>query len=68
MDLIVACAQKAERGQKIGVRLMQTIEQHFRDRGCIGCHVDCFAPNVDVHEFYRSLGYDDRLISLLKLL
>lgn len=59
--------QSGHRGQKIGVRLMQAIEQYFRDHGCIGCHVDCFAPNIDAHKFYVSLGYVDRLISLLKL-
>lgn len=59
--------QSGHRGQKIGVRLMQAVEQYFREHGCVGCHVDCFAPNVDAHKFYVSLGYVDRLISLLKL-
>lgn len=56
------------RGQKIGLRLMQTMEQYFKTAGCIGCHVDCFAPNVDAHKFYLKVGYVDRLTTLLKIL
>lgn len=59
--------QPAYRGQKIGQSLMQAMEQYFQKNGCIGCHVDCFAPNVNAHEFYLSLGYVDRLIALLKI-
>jgi len=57
-----------QRGQHIGLRLMQALEQHFRAAGCIGCTVDCFAPNVDAHDFYHNVGYADRDITLLKIL
>ncbi len=60
--------QSGHRGQKIGLGLMQMMERYFKDAGCIGCHVDCFVPNVDAHKFYLKLGYIDRTTMLLKLL
>ncbi len=59
--------QSGHRSQMIGLRLMQAMEQYFKDAGCVGCHVDCFVPNVDAHKFYLKLGYIDRMTALLKL-
>lgn len=59
--------QSGHRSQKIGLRLMQAMEEYFKDAGCVGCHVDCFVPNVDAHTFYLKLGYVDRMTALLKL-
>lgn len=55
------------RGQQVGFGLMRAMEQYFQQAGCKGCHVDCFAPNVAAHTFYRKLGYVDRLTTLLRV-
>jgi ribosomal protein S18 acetylase RimI-like enzyme len=59
--------QHGYRGQRLGLRLMQEIERYFREYGCAGCHVDCFAPNAEAHGFYHKVGYTDRLTTLLKI-
>lgn len=56
------------RGQKIGFELMIRMEKFFKEKACTAVIVDCFAPNQSAYQFYKSLGYEDRLISLLKML
>lgn len=56
------------RGKRIGVQLMEIMEVYFKEKGCNGVLVDCFGPNKGTYEFYKKCGYDDRLISMLKIL
>lgn len=57
----------SQRGKKIGVALMEKVEEYLKDQGCVGCHVDCFAPNTPALGFYHKCGYTDRLVTLFKL-
>lgn len=54
------------RGQGVGAILMKKIEEYFWSRGCSVVKVNCFAPNKKAHTFYEKLGYEDRLITLIK--
>jgi len=56
------------RGQKIGTRLMDKIEEYFKQNGCDVVRVEVFEPNVTAHNFYRKLGYRDREIHMVKIL
>ncbi|MDO8648488.1 MAG: GNAT family N-acetyltransferase [Candidatus Peregrinibacteria bacterium] len=58
----------AARRSGVGKLLMRAAEEEFRRRGCGAVIVECFGPNLDAHAFYRSIGYEDRSIDLLKLL
>lgn len=56
------------RRQGIGTRLMQMMEEYSRQNGCDVSRVDVFEPNVKAHHFYRKLGYQDRMIDMIKML
>ncbi len=56
------------RGQGIGTRLMEMVEEYFRQNGCDVSRVEVFEPNVKAHHFYRKLGYGDRMIDMIKML
>ncbi len=56
------------RGAGVGQALMQKMEEHFRANGCNVVYVEVFAPNTNAHEFYRSCGYADRDVNLMKKL
>jgi len=54
------------RGQGIGKRLIEKMEEYFRQNGCDVSRVEVFEPNVKAHNFYQKLGYQDRSIDMLK--
>jgi len=56
------------RGKNIGTRLMDEMEEHFRQNGCDLSRVEVFEPNIRAHDFYRKLGYRDRSIDMVKIL
>ena len=56
------------RHKGLGVLLMQALEKYFRTQECKNVLVDCFAPNVEAHEFYKKSGYADRMTVMLKTL
>jgi ribosomal protein S18 acetylase RimI-like enzyme len=56
------------RGQDIGLRLMEQMEEYFRVNGCDIVRVECFVPNVGAQAFYDKLHYHDRMIDMVKLL
>ena len=56
------------RGQGVGTRLMEKMEECFRQNGCDVSRVKVFEPNVKAHNFYRKLGYQDRTIDMMKKL
>ena len=53
-----------ERG--IGRALMKKMEDYFHKNGCDAVCVEVFAPNENAQEFYKSCGYFERDISLMK--
>ena len=54
------------RGKGVGNALMERMEQYLVSQKCTVITVECFAPNMDAHRFYEKLGYNDRLITLIK--
>ncbi len=62
-ELIVA---SGERGRGIGARLMQTVEEYFKEHGCKFMKVGCFAPNTSAHDFYKRCGFKDRYTEMIK--
>lgn len=56
------------RGQGIGTRLIEKMEEYFRQNGCDVSRVEVFEPNIKAHNFYRKLGYQDRNIDMIKII
>lgn len=56
------------RGQKIGTMLTEKMEEYFRQKHCDVSRVEVFEPNVMAHHFYKTLGYHDRTIDMIKKL
>jgi|WetSurMetagenome_2_1015567.scaffolds.fasta_scaffold349426_2 ribosomal protein S18 acetylase RimI-like enzyme len=63
IELIV---DEKQRGQNIGKELMVEIEKYLIDNGCDVIRVEVFEPNKTAHDFYKKLGYNDRVIDLIK--
>ena len=64
-ELVVS---KEYRGRGVGKLLMQTMEDYFKSVGCKGILIDVFAYNTNAYMIYKSLGYFDRSIEMLKIL
>jgi ribosomal protein S18 acetylase RimI-like enzyme len=58
--------QSRYRGQSIGKLLMERGEAYLKEQGCDELRVEVFEPNVNAHNFYKKLGYQDRIIDLIK--
>lgn len=56
------------RGQGIGSKIMNQLEDYLRSKNCQTIHIGVFVPNVKTHELYKRLGYADRNIDMIKLL
>lgn len=54
------------RGKKIGSLLMGKIEEYFQNQGCDYILVKVFEPNKKAHNLYRKLGYQDRMVDMIK--
>lgn len=54
------------RNKQIGKKLMDKIEQYFRNAHCDIIRIEVFEPNIGAHRFYKKLGYMDRVIDLIK--
>jgi ribosomal protein S18 acetylase RimI-like enzyme len=64
-ELIVSASV---RGKGVGSLLMEEIEKRYAEQGYECIRVDCFSPNADAYRFYKKIGYDDRLVTLIKKL
>lgn len=56
------------RSRGIGKKLMKKMETYMRKKKCTVVRVETFSPNTSAHNFYKSLGYSDRVIDLTKVL
>ena len=65
LELVV---QEKYRGQDIGLKLMEKMENYFRINGCDVVRVECFVPNTGAHVFYTKLHYHNRMIDMVKRL
>ena len=54
------------RGKKAGAMLMAKMEKYLWQKKCSVIRLECFGPNHAAHAFYKKLGYEDRLITLIK--
>lgn len=63
LELIVS---EKYRGKNIGSLLMNKIEEYFQIQGCDIVRVEVFEPNKKTHNFYQKLGYNDRVIDMVK--
>ena len=63
LELIVS---KEYRGSGAGHLLMEAIENYLSSKGCDFIYVDVFASNSSAADFYRSLGFEQRNIELIK--
>jgi ribosomal protein S18 acetylase RimI-like enzyme len=58
--------QTQYRGQNIGKLLMKKGEEYLKEQGCNVLRIEVFEPNAKAHNFYRKLGYQDRIIDMIK--
>ena len=56
------------RGQKVGKRLLETIELYLKNKGCSIIRFAVFGPNTIARQFYSRTGYDERFVYLLKVI
>ncbi|HPO06082.1 MAG TPA: GNAT family N-acetyltransferase [Candidatus Gracilibacteria bacterium] len=56
------------RGQGLGQKLMEKMEDYFRTQNCDTAWVDVFVPNQSAHHFYQKENYQDRLVGMIKKL
>lgn len=54
------------RGQGVGKMLMQKMENYLKERGCNIILLEVFEPNKAAHAFYSKLGYQNRIIYMMK--
>jgi GNAT superfamily N-acetyltransferase len=65
LDLFVA---DTYRNLGIGNKLMQQMEDYFKQNECDIIRVDVFEPNKFAHSFYLKHKYSDRVIDMVKSL
>lgn len=56
------------RGAKIGSRLVEKMEEYFREKGCEYARIEVLKHNTGSHRFYNRHGYEDRMIDTIKKL
>ena len=54
------------RGHEIGTRLMHTMEKYFKNKGCEYMRVEVLADNELAQRLYRSNGFQNRMIDMMK--
>jgi len=45
---------------------MDKMEAYFKNSGCEYVYLDVFWPNTWAIDFYRKLGYQDRMLTMIK--
>ena len=64
-ELVVS---KKFRGQGVGVRLLEAMEDYFVQSGCSGSMIGVFAYNEEALQFYKQHGYFIRTMDIMKKL
>ncbi len=54
------------RGKNIGTKLMDKMEEYFKNEKCKWIHVDVFSYNVRGKNFYQKNGYHTRMDQMVK--
>ena len=60
-DIIELVVSSKARGNNIGTKLMETMENYFKSVGCKWIHVDVFSYNIRGLNFYKRNGYHTRM-------
>lgn len=63
LDLYV---KETYRRNGIGKQMLQKMEDYFKSQNCDSMWVSVFAPNENAHALYRTFGFQDREIGMLK--
>lgn len=56
------------RGSGIGKQLMEKMEQYFKEKKCTMISFRVLRSNETAHEFYKTLGYEDREYIMEKMI
>lgn len=64
-ELVVS---KKFRGQGVGIRLLEAMENYFVQEGCSGSMIGVFAYNEEALHFYKQHGYFIRTMDIMKKL
>lgn len=59
---------KEYRGIGYGSKLMETMQDFFKENNCYKINIEVFGPNVNSYNFYKKHGYSDRNIDLAKVI
>lgn len=54
------------RNQQVGERLLEKIERYFKEKGCDSVWLEVFGDNHKAQNFYKSHGYQNRMLQMLK--
>ena len=65
-DIIELIVSSKARGNNIGTKLMEKLEEYFKFIGCKWIHVDVFSYNLRGKNFYSKLGYHNRMDQMIK--
>ena len=57
---------KKSRSTGVGQKLMNKMEQFFKQSGCKYIHIDVFAYNKNAINFYNKQGYHNRMHNMIK--
>jgi len=59
---------KNYRGQKVGEKLLNKMEEFFKSVNCEYCELNVIAPNKNAERFYDNHNYKNKLITKIKKL
>ena len=57
--IIELYVDSAYREKGVGTKLMQAAEKYLKDKGCEFIRLVVLVPNVNAHNFYKKLGFED---------
>ncbi len=63
VDVVVS---KENQSSGIGTKLLDRMEEYFKEVGCKGILLDVFAYNESAKKLYEKIGYFDRNIEMMK--
>lgn len=65
-EIIELIVSSKARGNNIGTKLMEKMEDYFKSVGCKWIHVDVFSYNIRGLNFYKRNGYHTRMDQMVK--
>lgn len=65
-EIIELIVSKKSRSNGVGTKLMEVLENYFKNNNCEYIHVDAFAYNTNAIKFYRNKDYHERMYNMIK--